>query len=160
MQRQLSLLVGVQYIDKLLMYSCYAVTGSLHGALLHSAWLNSEYMFCVSSWVLSRVDLVSYVKGNSDSEVVSCPALRACVRVVLNVVSRAGGRTWKLDITSTSPLHMAGLFSRFRCCLRSWVDFFWEPSMTHNCEPSRARARLALRGHANSYLHHVDIHTM
>ena len=28
--------------------------------------------------------------------------------------------------------------------------------MTHSCESSRARARLAFRGHANSYLHHVD----
>ena len=50
-QRQLSLLVGVQYVDKLLMYSCDAVAGSLHGALLRDAWLGSEYMFCDSSWV-------------------------------------------------------------------------------------------------------------
>ena len=84
LQRQLSFLVQVQYIDKLLMYSCYAVTGSLHGALLRSAWLNSEYMFCVSSWVPGRADLTLYVKGNSGPEVVSCPALRACLRVVLN----------------------------------------------------------------------------
>ena len=32
--------------------------------------------------------------------------------------------------------------------------------MTHNCELSRARARLASRDHANSYLRHVHIHTM
>ena len=44
-----SLLVGVQYTDKLLMCSCDAVAGSLHGALLRNACL---YMFCVSSWVL------------------------------------------------------------------------------------------------------------
>ena len=52
MQRQLSLLVGVQYIDKLLMCSCDAVAGPLHAALLCNAWLDSEYTFCVSSWVL------------------------------------------------------------------------------------------------------------
>ena len=99
----------------------YAVTGSLHGALLHSAWLDSEYMFCISLWVLGRVDLIFYVKGYSDPEVVSCPALRACLRFVPNgrvykvdtsVVFRAGSRTWKLDIMSTSPLYLAGCFSR------------------------------------------------
>ena len=40
--------------------------------------------FCVSCWVLGRIDLIFYVKENSDPEVVSCPALRACLRVVLN----------------------------------------------------------------------------
>ena len=51
-QRQVSLLIGVQYIDKLLMCQCDAVAGSLHGALLRNAWLDSGYMFCDSSWVL------------------------------------------------------------------------------------------------------------
>ena len=49
MQRQLPLLFGVQYIDKLLMCLCDAVAG---GALLRNVWLDSEYMFCVNSWVL------------------------------------------------------------------------------------------------------------
>ena len=38
-------------IDKLLMCTCDAVAGPLHVALLRNAWLNSEYMFCDSSWV-------------------------------------------------------------------------------------------------------------
>ena len=50
-------LLGVQYIDKLLMCSCYAVAGSLHGALL-----------CAMP---GRIALVFYMKGNSDLEVVS-----------------------------------------------------------------------------------------
>ena len=36
----------LQYIDKLLMCSCDAVAGSLHGALLRNARLDSEYTFC------------------------------------------------------------------------------------------------------------------
>ena len=93
------------------------MTGLLHGAPLRGAWLDSECMFCV----LGRNDLFFHVKGNSDPEVVSCPALRACLRVLPNgeaytvgtsVVFRAGGRTWKLNIMSTSPLYLAGCFSR------------------------------------------------
>ena len=70
-QRQLSLLVGVQYIDNLLMYSCDAVAGSLHGALLRNASLDSGYMFCDSSWSFGRIALIFYAKENSDPEVVS-----------------------------------------------------------------------------------------
>ena len=132
-QRQLSLLVGVQYTDKLLTCSCDAVSGSLHVALLCNAWFDSEYMFCDGSWVLwPCCSYFFYAKRNSDPEVVSVPALRCLgLRVTLNgevctvdtsVAFQAGGRTWKLDITSTSPLYFAARCSLFRCCLRSWVD--------------------------------------
>ena len=75
----LSLLVGVQYIDKLLMCSCDAVACPLHAALLCNAWFDSEYMFCVSSRVFGRFAQIFYAKGNSDPEVVYCPALRCLV---------------------------------------------------------------------------------
>ena len=58
-QRQLSLLVGVQYIDKLLMCSCDAVAGPLHGALLRNAWLYSEYIFCDSSGCVACIAVIS-----------------------------------------------------------------------------------------------------
>ena len=52
------------------MYLCDAVAGPLHGALLRNAWLDSEYMFCDSSWV--RWLYCSFLReGNSDLEVVS-----------------------------------------------------------------------------------------
>ena len=46
--------------------SCDAVAGPLLAALLRNAWLDSEYMFCVSSWVLWTVCLFSTRRGKSD----------------------------------------------------------------------------------------------
>ena len=49
-------------------------------------------------------------------------------------------RTGKLDITSTSPLYFTVRCSLFRCCLRSWVDFFGSPRR------QRVLSRRGLRG--------------
>ena len=69
--------------------------------VLFFAVLGSTVKTCSASvpGCFGRFDLIFYVKGNSGPEVVSCPALRACLRVVLNgevftvdtsVVFRAG----------------------------------------------------------------------
>ena len=130
-QRQLSLLVGVQYIDKLMMCSCDAVAGSMQVALLRNAWLDSGYMFCVSSFLLWPFCSYFYAKGNSDPEVGSFTVLlsgagEACT-VDASASFRAGGHTWKLDNTSTSPLYLAVRCSLLRSCLRSWAEFFGSP---------------------------------
>ena len=76
------MLVGVRYIDKLLMCLFDAVAGSLHGALagsLHSALLRKSTVNTCSASALGcfgRFALIFYAKGNSDPKVVSCPALR------------------------------------------------------------------------------------
>ena len=76
MQRRLSLLVGVQYIDKLLMYLCDAVAGSLHGAVL-CAMLGSTVNTCSATapGCVGRIVLIFCVKVNSDPEVEPVVAL-------------------------------------------------------------------------------------
>ena len=44
--------------------------------LVRNAWFDSGYMFCVSLGAFGRLAHISYVKGNSDLEVDSRPALR------------------------------------------------------------------------------------
>ena len=75
-QRRASLLVVVQYIDKLLMYSCDAVAGSLHGALL-CATLGSTVNTCIASasWGCWKNFHIFCVMVYSDPEVDSRPAL-------------------------------------------------------------------------------------
>ena len=116
-------LVGVQY-DKLLMYLCDAVASSLHGALL-CAMPGSTVNTCsvTAPGCVGRIVLIFYVKGNSDPEVVSVllsGALNGEVCTVdIPVAFRAGGRTWKLDITPTSSSYLGVLCSLFRFWLNS-----------------------------------------
>ena len=65
---------------------------------------------------LCRIFLLFYAKEKSDPEVVGLALWRVGLRITLNgevctvdtsVAFRAGGRTWNLDITFTSPLYLA-----------------------------------------------------
>ena len=74
----------------------------------------NEYMFCVSSWVFLAVLLLFSARKRTrilrsfpDGEVRT---------VVTSVAFRAGGRTWKLDTTSTTLSNLAVPCSLFRCC--------------------------------------------
>ena len=71
-QRRLSLLVGVQYIDKLLMCLCDVLAGSLHDAFL-CATSGSIVNTCSATapGCVGRIVLIFFVKVNSDPEVVS-----------------------------------------------------------------------------------------
>ena len=64
-QRRVSLLVGVEYIDKLLMYLCDAVAGSLHGAFLcamHGSTVNT--CSATAPGCVGRIVLIFYVLGS------------------------------------------------------------------------------------------------
>ena len=105
-------------------------------ARVTGAWFDSGYMVCVSSWCLCRIVLLFHAKGNSDPEVVCLAPWCVGLRVTLNgevctvdtpVAFRAGARTWKLDITFTSPLYLAvpvrclGSLFMAQCLVLQWV---------------------------------------
>ena len=97
-----------------------------------NAWLDSEYMFCVNSWVLAVLLIFSTRRGTRILR--SFPVLlsgawsaslaewrsvhRRCFSAFLSWWSHL-----KTNITFTSLLYLAARYSLLRCCLRSWVDF-------------------------------------
>ena len=131
MQRQLLLLVGVQYIDKLLMCSCGAVAGPLHAALL--AMPGSTVNACSASAPVLAVLLIFSTRRRTRI-LRSFPVLLSGAWSVSLAEWRSVHRrcfsaflSWwshlKTNITFTSLLYLAARYSLLRCCLRSWVDF-------------------------------------
>ena len=90
------------------------------GTLRTHCLVDSGYMFCVFLGASGSLAHIFYVKGNSDPEVNTCPALRRAEVCAVDAFM--------------SLLYLTVIWSPLGHCLRR----VFQPSMTHSCDSSRA----------------------